>query len=115
MRLYHRLLLLLLLANLQPLQADMTERVGPDGVIYLSSEQSQPRVVMYAVPDCGYCVQARRYFTAQGIEFTEYNINRSAKRYREFLRYGGRGTPLLRIDGQTLHGFNRQAIDAALQ
>ena len=69
---------------------------------------------MYGVPDCGYCRQARAYFADQGIDYVEYNINKSSKRLREFRRLGGRGTPLIRVDGKTIQGFNRQAIEAAL-
>jgi len=113
MRIVPGCLLVLSLASLHSALAGMTERVDPDGVTYYSPLQ-QPTVVMYAVPDCGYCRQARAYFSAQGIEYTEYSINTSAKRLREFRRLGGRGTPLLRIEGKTIHGFNRQAIEAAL-
>lgn len=113
MRIVPGCLFVLLIACVQPALAGMTERVDPDGVTYFSPEQS-PVVVMYAVPDCGYCRQARVYFAGQGIEYVEYNINKSAKRLGEFRRLGGRGTPLIRIEGKTIHGFNRQAIEAAL-
>jgi glutaredoxin len=95
--------------------AGMTERVDQNGVIYYSSEQSAHDVVMYAVPDCGYCRKARQYFSKQGIEYVEYNINKSSRRLKEFMRLGGRGTPLILIDGKVIQGFNTQAIQAALK
>lgn len=113
MRIVRLCLSVLLVTNLQPVLAGMNERVGADGVIYFSPVQ-QPTVVMYAVPDCGYCRQARDYFARRGIEYAEYNINKSNRRLREFRRLGGRGTPLIRVGGQTIQGFNRQAIEAAL-
>ena len=104
---------MLLAVSLRPVLADMNERIDSDGVTYFSPVQ-QPTVVMYGVPDCGYCRQARNYFAQQGVEYVEYNINKSAKRLREFRRLGGRGTPLIRIEGKTIQGFNRQAVEAAL-
>ena len=113
MRIIQGCLSLLLAASLKPGLAGMTERVDPDGVTYFSPKK-QTLVIMYGVPDCGYCRQARAYFAEQGIDYVEYNINKSSKRLREFRRLGGRGTPLIRIDGKTIQGFNRQAIEAAL-
>ncbi|MEN8204989.1 MAG: glutaredoxin domain-containing protein [Pseudomonadota bacterium] len=105
---------LLIVASIPLATAAMAERVDQNGVIYFGPEQSVHEVVMYGVPDCGYCRQARRYFTGHGIDFVEYNINRSSRRMKEFRRLGGRGTPLILIDGKKIHGFKPQAIKAAL-
>ena len=113
MRVIRACLVVLLVASQPVLLAGMNERVGPDGVTYYSPVQ-QADVIMYGMPDCGYCRRARDYFATQGIDYVEYNINKSARRYSEFRRLGGRGTPLIRIGAKTLHGFNRQAIEAAL-
>jgi len=95
--------------------AGMTERVDQNGVIYFSTEQSAQEVIMYAVPDCGYCRKARQYFSSHGIDYVEYDINKSSKRLNEFRRLGGRGTPLILIDGRKIQGFNTRAIEAALE
>ena len=94
--------------------AEMTERVDQNGVIYFSPEQSVPEVIMYAVPGCGYCRQARRYFEDHGIDYVEYNIDKSSRRMKEFRRLGGRGTPLILIGDKKIRGFNPRAIKAAL-
>jgi len=95
--------------------ADMTERVDQNGVVYFSAEQSAHEVVMYAVPNCGYCRKARQYFAKHDIDYVEYDVNKSSKRLKEFRRLGGRGTPLILIDGRKIHGFNTRAIEAALK
>ena len=94
--------------------AGMTERVDQNGVIYFVPEQSTQKVVMYSVPNCGYCRQARQYFAAHGIDYVEYNINKSSRRMKEFRRLGGRGTPLILIGGKKIQGFNSRSIEAAL-
>ncbi len=114
MRVIQGCLCMLLAASLQPAQAAMSERIDPDGVSYFSPAK-QPAVIMYGVPDCGYCRQARDYFAEQGIDYVEYNISKSSRHLREFRRLGGRGTPLFRVEGKTIRGFSRQAIEAALQ
>lgn len=106
---------LLMIAWIPLATAGMTERVDQNGVSYFSPAESAQEVIMYAVPDCGYCRQARRYFADHGIDYVEYNIDNSSRRMKEFRRMGGRGTPLILIDGRKIHGFNTRAIEAALQ
>jgi len=106
---------LLILSWVPRATAGMTERVDQNGVVYFSAQQSAQEVIMYAVPDCGYCRKARQYFSKHGIDFVEYNINKSSKRLKEFRRLGGRGTPLILIDGKKIQGFNTRAIESALK
>jgi glutaredoxin len=111
----HRPLITLLIALWLPVTtAGMTERVDQNGVTYFGPEQSTQKVVMYGVPNCGYCRQARQYFASHDIDYVEYNINKSSGRLKEFRRLGGRGTPLILINGKKVHGFKPQAIEAAL-
>ena len=107
--------LALLIASWIPVAtAGMTERVDQNGVIYFGPGQSEQEVVMYSVPNCGYCRQARQYFAGHGIDYVEYNINKSSRRMKEFRRLGWRGTPLIIIDDKKIQGFNPRAIEAAL-
>lgn len=89
------LIALLMLLWLPVATAGMTERVDQNGVIYFGPEQSVHKVVMYGVPNCGYCRQARQYFAAHDIDYVEYNINKSSKRLKDFRRLGGRTTELI--------------------
>jgi len=106
---------LLILSWIPSAMAGMTERVDQNGVVYFSAEQSAKEVIMYAIPNCGYCRKARQYFANRGIDYVEYDINKSSKRLNEFRRLGGRGTPLILIDGKKIQGFNTRAIEAALK
>ena len=107
-------LFLLLLSWLPLATAEMEERVDGNGVSYFHPDQAVPEVIMYGVPDCGYCRQARQYFAAHGIDYVEYNIDASSRHRKEYRRLGGRGTPLIVIDGRKIQGFNRRAIEAAM-
>ena len=44
-------------------------------------------LVMYTKPDCPYCKQAREYYTANGISFTEYDAQNDKERQREMLEF----------------------------
>ena len=108
-------LILLMISGISLATAGMTEQVDQNGVVYYITEQSSHEVFMYAVPNCGYCRMARQYFAKQGVDYIEYNINKSSKRLKEFRQLGGRGTPLILIDGKVIQGFNTRAIQAALK
>jgi glutaredoxin len=46
-------------------------------------------LVMYTKPDCPYCKQAREYYNANGIAFTEYDAQNDKERQREMLEFTG--------------------------
>ena len=73
-----------------------------------------PRVVMYATERCGYCIKAREYFNDEGIEFIEFDIDRSAVAKRNFTALEAPGTPLVYVGYRRVDGFNRKKLDEAL-
>lgn len=64
------------------------------------------KVVMYSTQRCGYCKKARTYFRDEGIEFVEYDIEKSKKARRRYDSFGGRGVPVIFVGKQRLNGFN---------
>ena len=68
-------------------------------------------VVLYSATWCGYCRQAREYFRANGIAFKEFDVERSRKGRRDFMRLGAAGVPVILVGRQRLNGFNRAAFD----
>ena len=46
-------------------------------------------LIMYTKPDCPYCKQAREYYNANGIAFTEYDAQNDKQRQREMLEITG--------------------------
>ena len=73
-----------------------------------------PHVVMYATPTCGYCIKARDYFKAEGVDFTEFNINRDAVAKRNFKALEAAGTPLIYVGYRRVDGFNKKKLDKAI-
>ncbi|MFJ4141350.1 glutaredoxin family protein [Pseudomonas sp. NPDC089734] len=76
---------------------------------------SQAKVVMYATEWCGYCKQTRRFLDSKGIAFTEYDIEKSAEGRKAYEALGGRGIPLLDVNGTLIRGFSPDEILAALK
>jgi glutaredoxin len=77
--------------------------------------QAQARVVMYATEWCGYCKQTRRFLDSKGIPYKEYDIEKSTEGRRAYEALGGRGIPLIDVNGTIIRGFSEEAILAALK
>jgi glutaredoxin len=72
-------------------------------------------IVMLSSLTCTYCAQARAWFTAQQVPFSECFIERDtacAERYRALM---APGTPTLLVAGQRQVGFSAERVLQALQ
>jgi glutaredoxin len=71
-------------------------------------------IVMYTTSSCPACVAAKRYFQGRGLTYKEIDVQSSREGFEEFRRLGGRGVPLIQVNGQTIHGFDRRRLDSML-
>jgi hypothetical protein len=69
---------------------------------------------MIASVNCVYCAQARAWFTANRVPFTECLIERDAQCAWTYNALMAPGTPVLLVRGKRLVGFNAQAVADAL-
>ena len=73
------------------------------------------KIVLFSTDWCGYCEQARALFESAGVSYREYDIEKSAEGFKQYQALGGRGVPLLIINGKLLQGFDKRQILRALQ
>jgi hypothetical protein len=69
---------------------------------------------MLASETCEYCVDARIWFGAHRVPFSECTVERDAACAADFERTRAAGTPVFIVRGQTLVGFAPRAIAQAL-
>lgn len=69
-------------------------------------EVKAKQVELYATTWCGYCRKARQYFAREGIAYTEYDIEKDASANARHKALGGRGVPLILVDGRKMSGFS---------
>ena len=81
----------------------------------VAQSYSQARVVLYATQWCGYCKQARRFLDSKGIPFKEYDIEKSEEGRKAYEALGGRGSPMIDVNGTLIRGFAPDEILAALK
>ena len=70
---------------------------------------------MYGAEWCGVCKKAKRYFNANNIPFTEYDIDKSKKGRREYEKLGGGGVPLILVGTQRMSGFSASSFQRLYQ
>jgi len=78
------------------------------------TKANPPEIIMYSTQSCGYCIITKDFFNKHNLPFTEYDIEKSKKHMNTFYILGGRGTPLVIINKEIIHGFNEKLMRQAL-
>ncbi|RIJ06798.1 glutaredoxin family protein [Pseudomonas sp. 91RF] len=83
----------------------------------MASEQvrANAKVVLYTTDWCGYCKQTKRFLDQKGIPFKEFDIEKDAEARKAYEALGGRGIPLIDVNGTLIRGFAPDDILAALK
>ncbi len=68
------------------------------------------KVILYATVSCGYCKKARKLMKDNNIAYFEYDINTSKEGREQYNKLGGRGVPVLLINGEVVKGYNPSRI-----
>lgn len=72
-------------------------------------------VVVYQTSWCPVCKQAREHLDARGIAYVARDIEADPAAYDDYRALGGTGAvPLLVIHGESMFGFNADAVDHRL-
>mgnify|MGYP000159194303 CR=1 len=80
------------------------------------SRRQTAEVDIYTTSWCRYCRDAKNYFRARGIAFTEYDIEKDRAAARRLRRYNPRGgVPVTVINGRPIVGYAPAAFARALK
>lgn len=79
-------------------------------VVVAKSDAPQPEVVLYATEWCGYCKMTRAFFAANGIRYTEHDIEKSSEALSRHRKLGGNGVPLIVVGDEVVRGYNEMAL-----
>lgn len=72
-------------------------------------------IVVYGTSWCPYCNKVRDYLQSLGINFTDYDIETSELGKQKYNALHGQGVPIIIIGSQRIDGFDRKALEQALQ
>jgi len=68
------------------------------------------KVILYATSWCGYCEKTRELLNENNIEYHEYDVEKSTEGREQYQRLGGKGVPVLLINGEVLKGYDPSRI-----
>ncbi|MBE6053724.1 MAG: glutaredoxin family protein [Clostridium sartagoforme] len=72
-------------------------------------------VKVYSTNSCPWCVKAKNYLNSVGVTFEELNVQEDMAARDEMISKSKQmGVPVLDIDGTVIVGFDKNAIDKAL-
>lgn len=91
------------------------ERVFNPSQAVSEQTQANARVVLYATDWCGYCKLTRRFLDQKGIPYREFDIEKNAEARKAYEALGGRGIPMLDVNGTLIRGYEPEAILTALK
>ncbi|MFC7298230.1 glutaredoxin family protein [Herminiimonas aquatilis] len=80
-----------------------------------TARAAQPEVTLYATEWCGYCAAARQLFDANGIAYTELDVEKSSAGYEGHKKLNGNGVPLIVIGDKVIRGYSEGEIRSSLQ
>jgi len=73
------------------------------------------RVAIYTTAWCPYCARLRADLAASGIDYVEYNVEKSVDGALGFWALRGRGVPVSAIGPKVVYGYRVDQIEAALR
>lgn len=73
-------------------------------------------VKIYSTPTCPYCKLAKSYLDEQGVKYDDIDVSANSAAAQEMVKLSGQmGVPVIAIDDKVIVGWNKTAIEEALQ
>lgn len=68
-------------------------------------------VTVYSTPTCHFCHMAKEFFTANNVQYTDYNVAADMEKRNEMIEKSGQmGVPVIMIGDDIVVGFDEDAI-----
>lgn len=74
------------------------------------SEAHGGKAIIYVTEWCGYCKKTKELLNENNIPYYEYDIEKSKEGNRQHKELGGKGIPVLLINGEVIKGYNASKI-----
>ncbi len=72
-------------------------------------------VTIYSTPTCVYCKMAKEFFTKNGVQYEEMNVQSDLKAREDMVAKSHQlGVPVIDIDGNIVVGFDQKNLETLL-
>jgi glutaredoxin len=68
----------------------------------------QPDITLYSASWCGYCDKTREFFDANGIRYTELDVEKTTAGYEGHRKLGGKGIPVTVVGEEVIRGYSEE-------
>lgn len=73
-------------------------------------------IKVYSTPTCPYCKMAKQYLKSKNLDFEDIDVSVDSAAAAEMVRKSGQmGVPVIEINNRIIIGFDKNAIDKALE
>lgn len=73
------------------------------------------KVKIYSTPMCPWCKKAKEFFTANKVEYQDFNVAEDETARKEMIkRTGQMGVPVIDIDGEIIIGYDLLRLKSKL-
>ena len=73
-------------------------------------------IIIYSTPTCPYCILVKNYLDQKRIEYDYIDVSQDQEKAQEMIQKSGQeGVPVVDIGGEVIVGFDKVAIDKALE
>ena len=73
------------------------------------------QVVIYSLPTCPNCKQAKEYLSQKGITYLDHDVATDKVRLEEMMQKSGQlGVPVILVNDEVLIGFDQSKLDELL-
>jgi len=72
-------------------------------------------VKVYSTPTCPYCKMVKEYLSSKGVTFANIDVSVDKAASEEMIKISGQmGVPVIVVDNEVITGFDKGAINKAL-
>jgi glutaredoxin 3 len=69
------------------------------------------KIEIYSTPTCHYCNEAKEFFKANGLVYTEHNVQSDLAMRKQMVEKSGQlGVPVIDVGGEVTVGFDRETL-----
>ena len=72
-------------------------------------------ITLYSTEWCSYCASVRMYFDTHGIQYKEYDVEKSALGAVGLWAFRARGVPIVVIGTEVIYGYDMERVANALE
>lgn len=72
-------------------------------------------VTIYSTPTCHFCQMSKDFFKANGVEYTEHNVQTDLEKRKEMVEKSGQmGVPVITVGDEIVVGFDKEQLSKLL-